>query len=135
MHNRVVIGGTHAGDFTVTQVPNSPVAATNGLTTFQVTFDPSANGLRMANINISNDDENESPYAFAIQGIGCGGTSLNITNNISSGSGIYGAMVITATNQVINANIQYRGENTVTLLPGFQAMGNVFKVQIGTGCN
>ncbi len=37
---KVVIGGTNPTDFTVNVQPNSPVAATNGTTTFQVTFAP-----------------------------------------------------------------------------------------------
>jgi hypothetical protein len=130
----VVISGTHAADFTVNVQPNSTVAA-NGTTTFQVTFDPSANGLRTATISIANDDADENPYNFNIQGIGCGGASLPISNTISSGTGIYGAMTITATNQITNANVEYRGEQAVILLPGFKAENTVFKAQIGTGCN
>jgi len=34
----VVIGGTHASDFSVTAIPSNSIAA-SGSTTFQVTFD------------------------------------------------------------------------------------------------
>ncbi|MFN8354756.1 MAG: BspA family leucine-rich repeat surface protein [Spirosomataceae bacterium] len=68
--NKVVISGAHAADFTVTIQPSSPVAATNGSTTFQVTFDPSASGTRTATVSIANDDSDENPYMFAIQGLG-----------------------------------------------------------------
>jgi hypothetical protein len=54
----------------VTLDPTTPVAATNGTTTFQVTFDPSAAGLRTATISIANDDSDENPFDFAIQGTG-----------------------------------------------------------------
>lgn len=63
----VVVGGAHASDFTVTAFPVSPVVAF-GSTIFQVTFDPSALGLRTATLSIANDDGNENPYDFAIQG-------------------------------------------------------------------
>ena len=66
----VSVGGTHAADFTVTDDPDTPVAVTGGSTTFQVTFDPSAAGLRTATISLDNDDVDENPYDFAIQGTG-----------------------------------------------------------------
>ncbi len=67
--DKVVVGGTNAADFTVTAQPVSPVAAA-GSTTFSITFDPSAVGLRTATISIDNDDSNENPYTFSIQGTG-----------------------------------------------------------------
>ena len=66
----VEITGTHAADFTVTSSPLTPVAASGGTTTFEITFDPSAAGLREAEISIANDDSDENPYNFAIQGTG-----------------------------------------------------------------
>ena len=67
---KVNISGTHAGDFTVTSLPTSPVAASGGTTTFEITFDPGAAGLREAEVSIANDDLDENPYNFAIQGTG-----------------------------------------------------------------
>jgi hypothetical protein len=67
---KVAVTGTNASDFTVTTQPGSTVAATSGTTTFQITFDPSAGGLRTANISIDNDDTDENPYTFTIQGTG-----------------------------------------------------------------
>ncbi|TDU80882.1 Calx-beta domain-containing protein [Prosthecobacter fusiformis] len=66
---KVVVGGSHAGDFTVSVQPSSPVASNNS-TTFEVIFDPSASGLRTATLSITNDDSNENPYNFSIQGTG-----------------------------------------------------------------
>jgi hypothetical protein len=66
---RVTIGGTHAADFTLTSDASTPIAAA-GQTTFQVTFDPSAVGLRQATISIANNDADENPYNFSIQGTG-----------------------------------------------------------------
>jgi hypothetical protein len=65
----VVIGGANATDFSVTTQPTSPVAA-GGNTTFQVTFNPSAAGLRTATISIANNDADENPYNFSISGTG-----------------------------------------------------------------
>ena len=66
----VQIGGTHASDFMVTSQPASPVAGSGGTTTFEITFDPSDIGLRQAEISIANDDPDEHPYNFSIQGTG-----------------------------------------------------------------
>ncbi|MCX6856166.1 MAG: choice-of-anchor D domain-containing protein [Verrucomicrobia bacterium] len=66
---KVAISGTNAADFSVNVQPTTPVAAGGG-TTFQVTFVPSAVGLRSATLSIANDDSDENPYDFSIQGTG-----------------------------------------------------------------
>jgi hypothetical protein len=65
----VTISGTNASNFTVTTAPASAVAI-GGSTTFVVTFNPSAVGIRTANISIVNNDLDENPYTFDIQGTG-----------------------------------------------------------------
>ncbi|WP_139373369.1 DUF7453 family protein [Prosthecobacter debontii] len=65
----VSVGGTNAGDFTITTQPGSSVVSGNS-TTFQVTFNPSAAGLRTATLSFSNDDGDENPFNFSIQGSG-----------------------------------------------------------------
>ncbi|MBT8273333.1 MAG: choice-of-anchor D domain-containing protein, partial [Bacteroidia bacterium] len=65
----VVISGAHAADFAVTVIPATPIAA-GGSTTFDITFNPSALGLRTATLTIANDDSDENPYNFDIQGTG-----------------------------------------------------------------
>ncbi|HUX52795.1 MAG TPA: choice-of-anchor D domain-containing protein, partial [Williamwhitmania sp.] len=67
---KVAVSGTNASEFTVTTQPTSPVAATSGTTTFQVTFDPSGAGIRTATLSIANDDSYHNPYSFSIQGTG-----------------------------------------------------------------
>ncbi len=84
---KVVVSGTHAADFSVTLQPGSPVAGSGGTTTFEVTFDPIAHGLRTAIVTIANDDSDENPFDFAIQGTGvntapeAGADSANRPNN------------------------------------------------------
>jgi uncharacterized repeat protein (TIGR01451 family) len=65
----VTLSGTHASDFTVTLQPSTPIAS-GSTVTFTVRFDPSASGTRSALVTIANDDEDENPYTFAIQGTG-----------------------------------------------------------------
>jgi subtilisin-like proprotein convertase family protein len=84
---RVQVGGTHASDFSVTALPDTPVAANTGSTTFQVEFNPSANGLRTATLSIANDDLDENPFIFSIQGTGVT-PDINLkggSNDIASG--------------------------------------------------
>lgn len=73
----IVISGTNAADFTITALPNTPIAAASS-TTFSITFDPSATGTRTATITIANDDSNENPYNFNISGIGSNSAETDI---------------------------------------------------------
>jgi hypothetical protein len=59
---------TGSPDFSVVQQPISPVAAGGGTTTFQIQFIPSGPGLKTATVLVSNDDSDENPYDFVIQG-------------------------------------------------------------------
>ena len=80
---KVAIGGVHAGDFVVTLDPTTPVAVgKRGSTTFTVRFTPGASGLRSATVSIANDDEDENPYDFAIQGTGVGPEMLVKGNGV-----------------------------------------------------
>lgn len=67
--NAVSLAGANAADFIVTAQPATTVAAATS-TTFTIRFDPSAAGARTATITINNDDADEAPYTFAIQGTG-----------------------------------------------------------------
>jgi hypothetical protein len=76
---KVAVTGAHAGDFTVTAAPTSPVAP-GGRTTFTVRFMPSARGVRDALVSITNSASPGRPYAFALQGVGVGGGNRTLGN-------------------------------------------------------
>jgi len=65
----VTITGSEAADFTLTSAPTSPIPPA-GSTTFDITFDPSADGLRSATVSFGTNDATNSTYDFAIQGTG-----------------------------------------------------------------
>ncbi|MFV5695065.1 LamG-like jellyroll fold domain-containing protein [Flavobacterium sp. LB3P122] len=65
----ITISGTNAGDFSVTISPSASIAA-GASSTFSVSFNPNALGLKTAAISIINNDSNENPYDFSIQGTG-----------------------------------------------------------------
>ena len=76
----IVISGDHPADFSITSAPISPVAS-NTTTTFTLTFDPEAEGLRTAIVSIGNNDLNENPYTFSIQGIGLATPEVTVEAN------------------------------------------------------
>jgi hypothetical protein len=75
----ISFSGTNAADFTVTTNPSTSVSA-GASTTFVVTFNPSALGLRTATISIGNNDTDENPYDYSIQGTGTE-QEINILGN------------------------------------------------------
>ena len=99
----VVISGANAADFTVTAIPSNSILAGNS-TTFQVTFDPSADGLRTATISIANNDSNENPYTFAIQGNGISAPVITSSLTASGNQGSPFTYTITATNSPTSYN-------------------------------
>ncbi|WP_422103834.1 choice-of-anchor D domain-containing protein [Winogradskyella sp.] len=64
----VSISGDTA-DFTLSTTPSSTISASSS-TTFNITFDPTVDGLRTATISIASNDTDENPYTFDIQGNG-----------------------------------------------------------------
>ncbi len=58
-----------SSDFAVAQQPATTVAA-GASTTFSIAFDPASAGLRTATISIANNDSDENPYTFSVQGRG-----------------------------------------------------------------
>ncbi len=83
---RVVVSGAAAGDFTVTVLPATPVAAVAS-TTFQVQFLPNAMGSRTATLTISNNDADEGTFDFAIRGTGSNVGRGLVNGSMESGSG------------------------------------------------
>lgn len=112
----VSISGTHAGDFAVTVVPVTPVAPTSGTTTFEITFTPSAGGLRTATLTIANNDGDENPYNFNIQGTGTTCTS-SVISTVYPLSGPEGTIVtITASSgNLTGATAKVGGVNATVI--------------------
>lgn len=78
--------GSNASEFTVTRAPSTPLAP-GASTTFEVTFTPTALGLREAWIKIPNNSPGEDPFVFAIQGY-CSTSSgnVNVSHNSKCGA-------------------------------------------------
>ncbi len=92
----IVVSGTNAGDFVVSNFTNNTTVAGNATTTFDVTFTPSATGIRNATITINNSDCDEAAYDFAVRGTGVAPTNaldfdgsndfVEINNSITIGA-------------------------------------------------
>lgn len=100
------------------------------------------NALSTLNLDL---DGNVRPYTngLAIVDLGCyespstgggGPATLSVTEPITGGTVLKTGGRITATNQVSGATVEYRGSQSVALLPGFGVTGSVFEAVIG-GCD
>ena len=120
------ISGTNASEFTVSVLPSSSVAA-GGSTTFQVSFSPTATGLRTAAISIVNDDANESPYNFTIQGTGTAAPAFEqIIDDGTTGYSQTGTWNITndATGYQHNARYAAAGNGSATATWTFSSLAS-----------
>ena len=93
---KVVIGGTNAGDFTITAQPGTPVGVGSS-TTFTVHFDPSSAGLRTVTVSIGNNDSDENPYDFSIQGTGVAASTTTYVTSSTNPSTMGQSVTFTAT--------------------------------------
>lgn len=57
----------HTADFNVNLQPGSPVVGMAS-TMFDITFNPTTPGIRSVTVTIENNDSNEDPYNFVVQG-------------------------------------------------------------------
>lgn len=65
----VSVLGDHSADFTVIQPASTSIPAGQSVA-FKIACDPSALGVRTGLVSIANNDSNENPYTFKIQGTG-----------------------------------------------------------------
>lgn len=79
----ITISGVNAGDFSLTRLPVTPVGSSSS-TFFEITFTPSALGTRSATVSFGNNDHDENPFSFSIQGTGTNLAPTNISLNNSS---------------------------------------------------
>lgn len=81
--NAVSVSGGQSVDFTITDQPATTIAS-GGNDNFTIEFDPSAVGVRSTTVNIANDDSDENPYNFSIQGTGTNFSPTDISLSASS---------------------------------------------------
>lgn len=128
----VTITGANPGDFSISAIP-SIINVGSVLTTsipFTITFTPQASGTRTATISIVNNDSNENPYTFDVQGTG---NCPSYTTTLSPTSGPIGTTVY------ITSTMNLSGTNTITLngttLPVTVISSTQISVVIPSGAN
>ncbi|MFY7883904.1 MAG: beta strand repeat-containing protein, partial [Dolichospermum sp.] len=67
---KIAISGTNAAEFSINETATSSTVASNGTTTFTVTFNPATVASKTALLTISNDDTNEGTYTINLTGAG-----------------------------------------------------------------
>lgn len=98
----VVLTGDTA-DFILTANPSTPISAGNS-TTFTITYDPTTTGTHTATVSIDNNDSDEDPYTFNIEGIG--------ENCVSNGSLDYDTSITYVSfNTISNADNEIPKDN------------------------
>lgn len=95
----ITFSGANPGDFSVTTAP-SVIVAPGGNTSFVVTFTPPSIGTKTATISIVNNDSNENPYNYNLQGV-CIQTFFD-----SDGDGIFDNVDIDDDNDGIRDTIE-----------------------------
>lgn len=132
--SNVTITGTNAADFAVfipspTNTPTGdiqPAGSPSNQRELTLKFDPSDEGLRTARVYIANNDSNENPYWFDIQGYGViPKPDMNVkgltggTSNITSGNMIpsAGNNTLWAVDQLVGTSTtkDYRIQNTALI--------------------
>lgn len=82
----ITISGPHASDFSLTSVPAGSVGG-GASTSFQITFTPSAQGVRSAVVSFGSNDSDENPFTFSIQGTAAYSNLSDISDNTNYASG------------------------------------------------
>lgn len=124
----ITIGGVNPGDFSITTIPSTNAIGVGASTTFVITFTPTAAGTRTAIISIANNDSDENPYTFLVQGNGvvvplvdinikCLGVSIPDNSNFPSGLNgtAFGAATVGSTTVVRIFTIENLGTTNLNL--------------------
>jgi photosystem II stability/assembly factor-like uncharacterized protein len=127
----VAISGAQAADFTLTALPAASVAA-GGSTSFQITFNPAATGARTATLSIANNDADENPYNFTLEGTGYTTTEAAAADWASSYPGISGTAAAPLAEPFNDGvpnllkyafNMPLTGPNVAPMIPGTSSGG------------
>ena len=131
----VSFSGTGAGNFTLGAQPSSPVL-TQGISNFDISFDPGSYGVLQASVQVASDDPDGNPYSFVVLGTGadaeCSGGDVLIQDNRNYLNEVIVCIadtIGTGSNVKVNdtADVTYVGSNGVTLDKGFSVVnGGVF---------
>ncbi|MEM7799185.1 MAG: choice-of-anchor Q domain-containing protein, partial [Chloroflexota bacterium] len=144
----VLLSGPGANNFEVVTQPTSPIAPASS-TNFEITFNPASSGMHMALVTISNNDADENPYTFVIEGVGCvqdievssandtgAGTLREAVDLVCEGGTITFAPALADSTITLSSQIEIDKDVTIgSLVPVVLSGGNanrIFEVTSGT---
>lgn len=83
---KIVVSDADAARFTIHETSTNETVIPSGNTTFSITYIPLESGTDEATISIANNDGDENPFIFAVQGAGfitnqTNGSAFNFTGN------------------------------------------------------
>ncbi len=114
----ISFSGAHASDFSVAGAPSALVLP-GASTILAVRFTPGGPGLRQALLTIANNDSDENPFDFAIQGLGTNqeiAVSSEGSDISDGGSGVdFGAVDLTDPIRTRSFTIHNQGFGTLSL--------------------
>ncbi len=110
---RVLVSGANASDFLVTVQPAASLNP-NTSTNFGILFRPTGTGLRQATVTIANNDSNEGPYTFTIEGTGVAAASPLVHNSVLP-QDVNADAKVTSSDVLILVNNLLRGQGAAPL--------------------
>ncbi len=115
---RVAISGLDASMFSAS-VPGSSTIAAGSSTTFTITFNPGSVGAKSATVSIANDDSNENPYTFALNGTGVT-PEIDVKQGVTpiasvSGSYNFGNVVMGSGGLAVVFTVENNGSSALTM--------------------
>ena len=114
----ITFSGAHASDFFVTSLSSSSVPI-GGSGILEVRFTPAAPGVRQARIQIANNDLDENPFDFALQGLGPNleiAVSSEGSDIADGGSGVdFGELDLNELGRTRRFTVRNEGFGTMTL--------------------
>ena len=116
----VAISGS--SDFTISTQPASGSVAAAGSTTFIVTFTPTTVGTQTATISIANDDSDENPYDFVLQGMVTAAVTTELRFDLNGGGSPTAAGFVGVGAGTANAYTEDRGYGWVTAAGTFDQL-------------
>ncbi len=118
------LGGTDASQFSINAAGMSSSLAVNDTTTFTVTFTPTSEGTKNANVSIANNDSDEAPFTFQVTGFATSAPAPEInvqlvstSGNISDGTGshTFSNVQSGSSGSAVQFRIQNLGDANLTL--------------------
>ncbi len=135
--NSVLLTAGDTGDFSIDDALMSSPVSPGSITTFAITFSPTISGFRSATVTIDNDDPDEAPYTFTVDGNGSviPIPDINLKQDgtqLPNGTGIYtfGSVLEGTSSAPVTFTIENNGTGNLTVNSVSLTAGDIFYFSI-----